>query len=66
MREKGKSTAEVARATLGRSGFLFYVAFALILCILVCAAFLQLAAVALTWLPRAWLHGLRVGPEFWG
>lgn len=48
MREKGHSTAEVARTTLGRNGFLFYVAFALILCILVCAAFLQLAAVALT------------------
>jgi carbon starvation protein len=48
IREKGKSTAEVARSTLGRNGFLFYVSFALILCILVCAAFLQLAAVALT------------------
>ena len=48
IREKGQSTAEVARSTLGRNGFLFYVSFALILCILVCAAFLQLAAVALT------------------
>lgn len=48
IRERGSSVAEVARATLGRSGFLFYVAFALLLCILVCAAFLQLAAVALT------------------
>jgi len=48
MREKGKSIAEVARSTLGRNGFIFYIAFALILCILVCAAFLQLAAVALT------------------
>lgn len=48
MREKGKSIAEVARSTLGRSGFIFYISFALILCILVCAAFLQLAAVALT------------------
>ena len=48
MREKGKSVAEVARSTLGRNGFIFYIAFALILCILVCAAFLQLAAVALT------------------
>jgi carbon starvation protein len=48
MREKGRSVAEVARATLGRNGFLFYVSFALILCVLVCAAFLQLAAQALT------------------
>ena len=48
MREKGKSIAEVARSTLGRNGFIFYISFALILCILVCAAFLQLAAVALT------------------
>lgn len=48
MREQGKSVAEVARSTLGRKGFLFYLSFALLLCVLVCAAFLQLAAIALT------------------
>jgi len=48
VREGGRSIAEVARRTLGRSGFLFFVAFAILLCILVAAAFLQLTAVALT------------------
>ncbi|MBM4175374.1 MAG: carbon starvation protein A [Ignavibacteria bacterium] len=48
MREGGKSIAEVAKRTLGKQGFLFYVSFAIILCLLVIAAFLQLTAVALT------------------
>ena len=47
-REGGKSIAEIARKTLGKKGFLFFVAFAILLSILVTAAFLQLAAVALT------------------
>ncbi len=48
VREGGKSVAEVARRTLGKAGFLFYVSFAIILCLLVIAAFLQLTAIALT------------------
>jgi carbon starvation protein len=48
VREGGRSIAEVARRTLGRWGFLFFIAFAILLCILVSAAFLQLTAVALT------------------
>lgn len=48
MREGGKSIAEVARKTLGKTGFIFYVLFAILLCLLVCAAFLQLTAIALT------------------
>jgi carbon starvation protein len=48
VREGGKSVAEVARRTLGKAGFLFYVAFAILLCLLVIAAFLQLTAIALT------------------
>jgi len=40
VREGGKSVAEVARRTLGKAGFLFYVAFAILLCLLVIAAFL--------------------------
>ena len=48
VREGGKSVAEVARRTLGKAGFLFYVTFAIILCLLVIAAFLQLTAIALT------------------
>jgi carbon starvation protein len=47
-REGGKSIAEIARTTLGKAGFLFFVGFALLLCILVTAAFLDLAARALT------------------
>jgi carbon starvation protein len=48
MREGGKSIGEVARKSLGKPGFVFYVLFAIILCLLVVAAFLQLTAVALT------------------
>lgn len=48
VREGGKSVAEVARRTLGKAGFVFYVSFALLLCLLVIAAFLQLTAIALT------------------
>ncbi len=48
MREGGKSIGEVARKTLGKPGFIFYVLFAIVLCLLVIAAFLQLTAVALT------------------
>lgn len=48
VREDGRSIAEIAKRTLGKTGFLFFVAFAILLCILVCAAFLQLTAVSLT------------------
>jgi carbon starvation protein len=48
VREGGKSIAEVARKTLGKAGFVFYVLFAILLCLLVAAAFLQLTAIALT------------------
>ncbi len=48
VREDGKSIAEIARKTLGKAGFLFFIVFAILLCILVCAAFLQLTAVSLT------------------
>ncbi|MBA4311611.1 MAG: carbon starvation protein A [Chlorobiaceae bacterium] len=48
VREGGKSIAEVAKKTLGKPGFIFYVLFAILLCLLVIAAFLQLTAIALT------------------
>ena len=48
VREGGKSIGEVARKSLGKAGFVFYVLFAILLCLLVCAAFLQLTAIALT------------------
>lgn len=46
-REGGHSMAEVARRTLGPWGFLFYIVFAIVLCILVGAVFLRLASAAL-------------------
>lgn len=48
LRSNGKSVAEVARLTLGKAGFGCYLAFAVVLCILVAAAFLDIAATALT------------------
>lgn len=48
VRQGGKSVAEVARATLGPAGFLLYVLFAILLCVLVGAAFLNIAVEALT------------------
>ncbi|MBI1924397.1 carbon starvation protein A, partial [Candidatus Poribacteria bacterium] len=48
VRQGGKSVAEVARSTLGPFGFILYVAFALLLCLLVSAAFLGIAVEALT------------------
>lgn len=48
VREGGSSIAEVARRTLGTGGFVLFLAFALLLCVLVVAAFLDLTAVALT------------------
>jgi carbon starvation protein len=58
VREGGKSIAEIARKTLGKPGFIFFVAFAILLSILVTAAFLQLAAIALTSVYH--LEGLRL------
>jgi carbon starvation protein len=48
VRQGGKSVAEVARSTLGTRGFVLYVMFAILLCILVAAAFLGIAVEALT------------------
>lgn len=48
VRQGGKSVAEVARTSLGTTGFVLYVLFAILLCILVSAAFLGIAADALT------------------
>lgn len=48
VREKGASMAEVARKALGSTGFLLFIAFTIILIILVTSAFLSLTAVSLT------------------
>ncbi len=60
-RENGKSIAEIARKTLGNTGFVLFVSFALLLGVLVTAAFLQLAAIALT--STYSLEGLQLPPE---
>jgi carbon starvation protein len=48
MREEGRSVPEVARRTLGKLAYLLFVSFALVLCVLVIAAFLDLTSKALT------------------
>jgi len=48
VREKGKSMAEIAGKTLGRSGFLLFILFTLVMIILVTSAFLGAAATSLT------------------
>jgi carbon starvation protein len=48
IREDGRSIAEVARSTLGTAGFLLYASFAILLCVLVSAAFLDITAKTLT------------------
>ena len=48
MREGGKSIAEVARKTLGASGFTLFILFTILMLILVTSAFLNMTAVSLT------------------
>jgi carbon starvation protein len=48
VRERGNSMAEIARTTLGRTGFLLFIVFTIILIVLVTSAFLSLTAVSLT------------------
>jgi carbon starvation protein len=48
LREKGSSMAEIAKKSLGRTGFLLFIGFTIILIILVTSAFLSLTAVSLT------------------
>ncbi len=48
MREKGKSIAEVARQTLGRTGFNLMIVFTILMLLLVCSSFLSATAISLT------------------
>jgi len=48
IREKGNSMAEIARKSLGPTGFLLFIVFTIILIILVTSAFLSLTAISLT------------------
>ena len=48
VREKGKSVAEIAKSTLGNSGFFLFISFTILLLLLVTSAFLGITATALT------------------
>ncbi len=48
LREKGKSIAEVARQTLGRTGFNLMISFTIVMLLLVCSSFLSATAISLT------------------
>ncbi len=48
VREKGKSVAEIARATLGKTGFFLFICFTVLMLLMVTSAFLGLSATALT------------------
>lgn len=48
LREKGKSIAEVARNTLGKTGFNLMITFTIMMLLLVCSSFLSATAISLT------------------
>lgn len=48
VREKGKSVAEIAKGSLGKSGFFLFIAFTIAMIVLVTSAFLGLTATALS------------------
>ncbi len=48
IRERGSSMAEVARKSLGKSGFTMFIVFTIILLVLVTSAFLSFTAISLT------------------
>ncbi|MEM5788412.1 MAG: carbon starvation CstA family protein, partial [Syntrophobacteraceae bacterium] len=48
VREKGKSVAEIAKTTLGNTGFFLFIAFTIFMLLLLTSAFLGLTATALT------------------
>lgn len=48
IREKGKSVAEIAKESLGNTGFFLFITFAILMLLLLTSAFLGLTAVSLT------------------
>lgn len=48
IRERGSSMAEIARKSLGHSGFVMFIVFTIIMIVLVTSAFLSLTAISLT------------------
>jgi len=64
MREGGKSMAEVARKTLGSAGFNLFIAFTLIMIVLVTSSFLSATAISLTSLWPLAKIGVKEGETF--
>jgi carbon starvation protein len=64
MREGGKSMAEVARKTLGSSGFRLFIAFTIVMIVLVTSAFLSATSISLTSLWPLAKIGVREGETF--
>ena len=61
VREKGKSIAEIARESLGNTGFFLFISFAILMLLLLTSAFLGLTAVSLTSLVP--LEMMRLTPD---
>jgi carbon starvation protein len=64
MREGGKSMAEVARKTLGDSGFRLFIAFTIVMIVLVTSSFLSATSISLTSLWPLAKIGVREGETF--
>jgi carbon starvation protein len=64
MREGGKSMAEVARKTLGNAGFNLFIAFTLVMIVLVTSSFLSATAISLTSLWPLAKIGVKDGETF--
>ena len=61
IREKGKSIAEIAKESLGNTGFFLFISFAILMLLLLTSAFLGLTAVSLTSLVP--LEMMRLAPD---
>ncbi len=64
MREGGKSMAEVARKTLGTAGFQLFIAFTLVMIVLVTSSFLSATSISLTSLWPLAKIGVKEGETF--
>jgi carbon starvation protein len=64
MREEGRSMAEVARRTLGKSGFNLFIAFTIVMIVLVTSSFLSATAISLTSLWPLSKIGVTAGKTF--
>ncbi len=64
MREGGKSMAEVARKTLGASGFKLFIAFTIVMIVLVTSSFLSATSISLTSVWPLAKIGVREGQTF--